>query len=187
MILVHTGRFKDEEDKEKKHPMDTIIDQTKKLHRENLLTILKRNKFSKIKTYINKTCRKTLRNNLPKRSSTDQEANKHQTTRTEYGEYGNFDFKTQCFYYGNLCFFESKHPDLKNFEVVRTKLTKIHSVTIDICKTRDDLVPKTIESRLLNVNDLVAAEARYHVPHRTSFENSVPNFEKKGRPTSTQN
>ena len=107
MILVHTGRFKDEEDKEKKHPMDTIIDQTKKLHRENLLTILKRNKFSKIKTYINKTCRKTLRNNLPKRSSTDQEANKRQTTHSDYGEYGNFDFKTQCFYYGNLCFFDS--------------------------------------------------------------------------------
>ena len=32
----------------------------------------------------------------------------------------------------------------------------------------------------------MAAEARYHVPCRTSFENPVPKFEKKGRPTSTQ-
>ena len=75
--------LKDEEDKEKKHPLVTIIDQAKKLHRENLLTILERNKLSKIKAYIYKTCRTTLRNNSQKRlsSSTDQEANKRQRTR----------------------------------------------------------------------------------------------------------
>ena len=101
-------------------------------------------------------------------------------------EYCNFDFKTQCFYGGNLRVFDLKHPDRKNFEQVRTKLTKIHSVTLDICKTRHDLVAKTIESRLLNVSDLEAAEARYHIPCRTNFENRVPKFEKKGGPTSTQ-
>ena len=82
--------------------------------------------------------------------------------------------------------FDPKHPDRKNFEEVRTKLTKIHSVTLDICQNRDDLVTKTIESGLLNVSDLVEAEAKYHVPCRTNFENPVPKFEKKGRPTSTQ-
>ena len=78
--------LKDEEDKEKKHPMDTIIDQAKKLPKENLVTILERNKLSKIKSYIHKTCRTTLRNNSWKRlsSSTDQEVNKHQRTRSEY-------------------------------------------------------------------------------------------------------
>ena len=65
--------LKDEEDKEKKHPMDTIIDQAKKLHMEKLVKILERNKLPKIKTYIHKTCRTTLRNNSRKRlsSSTD--------------------------------------------------------------------------------------------------------------------
>ena len=78
--------LKCDEDKEKKHPMDTIIDQAKKLRMENLVTIPERNKLSKIKTYIHKTCRTTLRNNLRKRlpSSTDQEANKRQRTRSEY-------------------------------------------------------------------------------------------------------
>ena len=78
--------LKDEEGKEKKHPMDTIIDQAKKLHTENLVTILERNKLSKIKTYIHKTCKTTLRNNSRKRlsSSTDQEASKRQRTRSEY-------------------------------------------------------------------------------------------------------
>ena len=111
--------------------MNTIIDQAKKLHMENLVTILERNKLSKIKTYIHKTCRTTLRNNSRKRlsSSTDQEASKRQRTRSEYC---NFGFKTQCFYCGNLCIFDLKHPDRQNFEEVRTKLTKIHSVTLDI-------------------------------------------------------
>ena len=141
--------------------------------------------MSKIKTFIRKTCRTTLRNNSRERlsSSTDQEANKPQRSRSAYG---NFNFKTQCFYCGNLCVFDPKHPDRKNFEKVRTKLTKIRSVTLDNCKTRDDLVFKTIGSRLLNVSDLVTAEARYHIPCRTNFENPVPKFEKKGRPISTQ-
>ena len=39
---------------------------------------------------------------------------------------------------------------------------------------------------LLNVSDLVAAEARYLVPCRTNFKNPVPKFEKNGHPTSTQ-
>ena len=155
--------LKDEEDKEKKRPIDTIIDQAKKLHMENFVTILERNKLSKIKTYIHKTCRTTLRNNLRKRlsSSTDQDANKRQRAHCDYC---NFDFKTRCFYCGNLCIFDPKHPDCKNFEEVTTKLTKIHSVTLAICKTCDDLVAKTLERRLLNVSNLVAAEARYHVP-----------------------
>ena len=36
------------------------------------------------------------------------------------------------------------------------------------------------------MSDLEEAEATYHVPCRTNFENRVPEFEKKGRPTSTQ-
>ena len=36
------------------------------------------------------------------------------------------------------------------------------------------------------MSDLVAAEARYHVPCSTNFENPVPKFEKKGRRTSTR-
>ena len=39
--------LKDEKDKEKIYPMDNIIDQTKKLHMGNVVTILERNKLSK--------------------------------------------------------------------------------------------------------------------------------------------
>ena len=97
--------LKDNEDKEKKHPIDCIVDQAKRLHMKNLLTILERNKLSKIKTYIHKTCKTTLRNNSRKRlsSSTDQEANKCRRTCSEYC---NLNFKTEYFCCGNLCIFQ---------------------------------------------------------------------------------
>ena len=36
------------------------------------------------------------------------------------------------------------------------------------------------------MSNLVAAEATYHVPYKTNFENPLPKFEKKFRPTSTR-
>ena len=75
--------------------MDTIIDQAKKLYMENLVTIQQRNK-SKIKTYIHKTCRTTLTNHSRKGlSPSTEEAKKRYKARSQFG---NFDFKTQCFY-----------------------------------------------------------------------------------------
>ena len=59
--------LQDDEEKEKTHPMDTIIDQVKKLPMESIVTILDNNKQSKTATYIHKTCRITLRNNSRKK------------------------------------------------------------------------------------------------------------------------
>ena len=36
---------------------------------------------------------------------------------------------------------------------------------------RDDVISKTVETRLLSVNDLVAVEAPYHISCQTKFEN----------------
>lgn len=81
---------------------------------------------------------------------------------------------------------DPKHPNRRKFEEVRTKATGIYSTTLEICKTRDDEIAKTIESRLLNINDLVAAETRYLVACRASFENSVPKYSTSRRPTSIE-
>ena len=62
--------------------------------------------------------------------------------------------------------------------------TKIHSKTIQLCKSRDDTLASVIMGRLLSVNDLVAVEARYHKSCRSSFENPVPEHQCKGRPPS---
>ena len=79
-----------------------------------------------------------------------------------------------------------KHPDRNKFEEVRTKGTGIHRATLEICMKRDDKLGKTIESRLLNVSDLVAAEAKYHIACRTNFENPLPKNKTSGRPVSTE-
>ena len=74
-----------------------------------------------------------------------------------------FDFKTQCFYCESPCVVDFKHPDRSKFEEVKTKDPMIYKNTLAICKNRDDKQAKSIEGRLLVVNDLVAAEVKYHV------------------------
>ena len=52
---------------------------------------------------------------------------KWQISTKEHAEYDHFGFKKKCFYCGNLGIFDPKHLDCKNFEEVKTKLTKFHS------------------------------------------------------------
>ena len=78
--------------------------------------------------------------------------------------------KTLCFYCESLCVVDFKHPLSNKFEEVRSKDTMVHKNTLAICKTRDDKQAKSIEGRLLAVNDLVPAEAEYHVScHKTKL------------------
>ena len=53
---------------------------------------------------------------------------------------------------------------------------------MNICKIRKDNLPKRIELRLLSINDLVAAEARYLVTCRMNFDNPF-SVSTPGRPT----
>ncbi|XP_076800982.1 uncharacterized protein LOC143445626 [Clavelina lepadiformis] len=81
--------------------------------------------------------------------------------------------------------FDERHPDRNKFEEVRTKSSGIYYVTLALCQSRDDELAKTVQARLLSAHDLVAAEARYHVPCRTRFENPAQ-YSTPGRPTSTE-
>ena len=116
-------------------------------------------------------------------ASNEQSSSKRLSIRSNQQS---FDFKKQCFYCGNDCICDERHPDRKNFEEVRTKSSGIYYVTLALCQNRDDHVAKTVEARLLGVHDLVAAEARYHVACRTKFENPIPRYSTPGRPTSTK-
>ena len=62
----------------------------------------------------------------------------------------------------------------------------IHKNILAICENRDDKQAELIEGRLLVVNDLVTAEAKYHVSCRVSFEKPVPQNKTPGRPVSTE-
>ena len=65
---------------------------------------------------------------------------------------------------------------------MRTNDTSIYTKTLEICKNRDDDIAKKIEKQLLSVNDLVAAEARYHTSCRFKFEKSISVNVAIGRP-----
>ena len=78
--------------------------------------------------------------------------------------------KTRCFYCESLCLVDLKHPQSHKFEEVRSKDTMVHKNTLAICKNRDDKQAKSIEGRLLVVNDLVPTEAKYHfLCHKTKL------------------
>ena len=70
--------------------------------------------------------------------------------------------------------------------MVRTKDTGIYKTTVELCKVRYDQMAKNISVRLLSLNDLVHAEARYHTKCRSSFENPVPQNATPGRPVSSE-
>ena len=85
------------------------------------------------------------------------------------------------FYYNETCIADTKHPDRNKFEEVRTKDIAIYKLTLNIFKIRKDDLAKHIELRLLQINDLVAAEARYHVTYKKNSENAF-SVSTPGRP-----
>ena len=147
--------------------LNTLIDLAVKSGLTSLESTLRHQQQEKISTFIHLSCCIKLRNQThpTKRalSSTVESTSK------------------RCFYCGTECIFDKKHPDRNQFIEVRTISTNIHKQTLAICEARDDVTSKTVETRLLSVNDLVAAEARYHISCRTKFENPLPEYATPGR------
>ena len=164
------------------NPLDIIIDQAAKTNSTTLVSILQSNKETGEARFIHKNCRTTLRNQArPTKIGTLDDAQASSSKRISREI---FDFKKRCFYCGTLCLNDSKHPDRKKFAEVRTITSGIHHSTLEICRIRDNEDARNIEARLLGVNDLVAAEARYHIACRANFENPPPVNSTPGRPTS---
>ena len=165
-----------------KHPLKTLIGYVEKQGLPSLAAELKDNLKTKEPTFIHKSCRTKLRNQS--RETKEEKLQKENAPPT--GRKHLFDFKTQCFYCEKPCIYDCKHPDRNRFEMVRTKDTGIYKTTVELCKVRDDQMAKNISVRLLSLNDLVHAEARYHTKCRSSFENPVPQNATPGRPVSSE-
>ena len=167
----------------KQHPLETIIEQARKVDDQSLLDNIKTAQENGGNIHIHGSCWTTLRNeSRKKRKSVDDFTEGPAKRPCRRSENGGFDFTKQCFYCEKVCEVDYKHPDRNKFEVVATKDTKIYSKTLEICKKRVDPLAKSIERRLMSVNDFVAAEARYHKKCRSNFENPVPAYSSKGRP-----
>ena len=89
-----------------------------------------------------------------------------------------------------LCFFCEKtiNKDYKaSMEFYRVMTLEVKKRVLKRASERDDEWGKTVESRLLSSNDLVAEEAIYHKPCMGKFclsKTSV--YEKPGRPVNTE-
>ena len=161
------------------NPLNTLIDLAVKSRLTSLESTLQHNKQEKIYTFIHLSCHTKLRNQTRPRK--EASSSTVESTSKRLCE-GSFNFKSQCFYCGTESIFDKKHPDRNKFIEVRTISTNIHKQTSAIREARDDVTSKTVETRLLSVNDLVAAEARYHISCRTKFENPLPEYATPGRP-----
>ena len=127
--LNHVGS-KYREGNDKMHPLDTIINHAVKLKLDDLEARLRENKTNQIPTFIHLSCRNFLKNqSRPKWTSTSQDEI-GSAKRISRSEIERFNFKEQCFYCGQLCFFDTKHPDRNEFQQVSTKDTKIQYSSI---------------------------------------------------------
>lgn len=165
------------------HPLQTLIGYVEKQGLSDLAQELKDSQRKRDhKVYIHNSCRTKLRN-----QSRETKAEREQKENAPpKGRKRIFDFKTQCFYCEKPCFNDSKHPDRHTFEMVRTKDTATYHTTVELCKVREDSMSQNMLVRLLSINDLVHAEARYHTKCRSSFENPVPQKSTPGRPVSSE-
>ena len=163
-----------------------LIECALKLDLNVLVNELNKKQETGEKVFIHSSCRTKLRNQskLIKRSQASMETpiERKRSTRSEQIF---FNFKEQCFYCGNMCTLDSRHPERNNFIEVRTKSSKIYHATLELCNERNDFLSKTVKARLLNINDLVAVEARYHIYCRAKFEKPITTSS-CGRPTSTE-
>ena len=150
--------------------LNTLIDLAVKSGLTSLESTLRHQKQEKISTFIHLSCRTKLRNQT------------HPTKRASPSTVGST--SKRYIYCGTECIFDKKHPDRNQFIEVRTISTTIHKQTLAICEACDNVTSKTVETWLLSVNYLAAAEAQYHLYCRTKFENPLPKYATPRRPGS---
>ena len=93
-------------------------------------------------------------------------------------------------YVENVCFFCEKtiNKDYKSLrKFVRVMTLEVKERVVKRASERDDEWGKTVESRLLSSNDLVAEEAIYHKACIGKFcLSKISVYEKPGRPVNTE-
>ena len=133
---------------------------------------------------MHKKCSRNLYNASRKRSSSADDANsrlaKKQCCRTMRSECDPFNFSKQCLYCEKECEKDERHPNRVNYRIVQ-KDNDFYEKTMSICAVREDKFSKNVERRLLNVSDLIAAKARYHMSCRLDFERDTKQ-NRAGRP-----
>ena len=144
--------------------------------------------IAKLIEYSNRIGDKQLRSSLEERVSTDVVKIHRQCQRDVYNtlkrkslepacspterkgprrESVNFQWSRDCFYCGKECKSDPHNPGRISWQEVRT--LPMRSNILHMCLRKSDEQSEAVKRRLLSVNDLVAAEGRYHKSCRQSF------------------
>lgn len=88
---------------------------------------------------------------------------RHSTISEKYLE-DRFDFKRDCLLCKNNAVYDPKYPSRHRTQIHEESTIEIKQTIIKACDDRNDEWGCKVKARLLDVIDLVAAEARYHCP-----------------------
>ena len=164
---------------------ETLIDFSTKYGDSELLTYLQSNP-AVVKVHNN--CRKNYTSSrrleqFLKRPTSDTEPEVVQIKALR-SCYKSFTWKLHCFFCGELCTEDDRHPERMDNRVVRT--LQIRDSVLDMCAKRlllceTDAVAQAVQRRLLTCCDLVAEEAVYHRRCHTNFFDYC-SVRKVGRP-----
>ena len=146
---MNHNRSKFRDDQNKQHLIDTLISYAEKPKKEALVSIPKYIKENKVNTYIDLSCRNSLKNKSPTKQTFEDEHSTRTKRACRRSKIQKFDFTKQCFYCRKVCFFDSKHPDRNPFQIVATNHTDPYYTTLELCKScKDNAKIDSIERRL---------------------------------------
>ena len=127
-------------------------------------------KTCRIKYYRNTSKRIASSDNLDDKQDTPCKRQKANHSRSITNT---FDFKKHCMFCGKLASIDKKNPNRKNNIIHLVEYLTYREIVLVRAKARGDDLGATVEHRMLNTEDLVAAEARYHNSCRKSFFRDV--------------
>ena len=149
--------------------------------------IVQQEENSSVKIHVK--CQKNIGNFIRKRTANpdytlgNQSKISKMTTRKSIDR---FNWKEHCFFCGDECHVDPKHPD--RIPIFSASILHYRESILGYCESRKDLWAAEVKRRVMNCIDLVQAEARYHDDCRIMFTGTgVSSSRPKGKPlNSTQ-
>jgi len=163
--------------RECKSGISTLIEYAKVFEHDELRSYLVEKEERKEAVLIHKDCQKNTGNAMRKRKrdGNKSEAGTKQQKLSTRKSIDTFDWKTQCFFCGDVCEKDEKHPDRRT--IFSVTFLHYRETILKFCDCRKDDWASEVKRRVLNCFDLVHAEAKYHDDCRKFFTESYQNRE----------
>lgn len=110
---------------------------------------------------IHENCQKYVYNELKRKSSANKRSASTKGAKlVTRASVTRFDWKQNCFFCGEPCAFDEKHPGRNRFRLAET--LPFRDKVLNTCQERNDIWAEDVKRRVVDCLDFVAAEARYH-------------------------